>query len=253
MYRPAVLVGAAVLLFAGPERSYAQQLPDTAHLATGRIIGRVVDAATEQPIQGVSVRLSDFERFVRLTDSRGAFVFSGVPRGVRELVIEHIGYGSGTHLVNVPGGETVTFDAALEPDAIALDALVITAQVRATQLVRVGFHYRARRGFGRFFSTGEVTTSSLREALYSVPRLEFVQTSAGSSRRVMFRMPRGSCVPEIYLDGVRQNWAAGEIENVVGGVDIEAVEVYRGLETPAEFMHNPGFAPCGAIVVWSRR
>jgi hypothetical protein len=42
------------------------------------------------------------------------------------------------------------------------------------------------------------------------------------------------------------------VEHVAGGVDIEALEVYRGIYTPPEFMYT-GFAPCGAIVVWSRR
>lgn len=248
-----ILYGAATLLLVGSQHIAAQTSPDLSPLATGRIIGHVTDAATGDPVEGAAVRLTDFDGFVTLTDSRGNFVLADIPRGVRELVIEHLGYGSGTHLVNVPGGETVVFNAELRTDAIKLDSLVITARVRSTQLERRGFHYRARRGFGYFFSGDDVSTSRLREVLYTVPRLEFVQSpTSRSSRTVMFRLPRGSCVPNIFLDGVRQTWAAGEAELVVAGMETEAIEVYRGLSTPAEFIYGSGM-PCGAIVIWTRR
>lgn len=247
-----MLCCAAALLLIGSEHVAAQE-QDTP-LATGRIFGRITDAVTKEPIEGATVRLTDVDGMIGLTDSRGTFTFSDVPRAVHQLVIEHIGYGTGSHLVNVPGGETIVFDAELQTDAIALDSLVIVAQVRATQLQRAGFYDRARRGFGKFFSGDEISTATLREALFSVPGFDFMQTSGGTTRRLMVTtFSGGLCVPEIYMDGVRQSFANGEVENVVGGVDIEAMEVYRGNSTPAEFTHGIGFAPCGAVVLWRRK
>lgn len=250
----ATVFGAVALLLIGSDVAAQDQQPDRPALATGRIFGTVTDAGTKEPIEGATVRVADVDGMVGVTDSRGRFAFSGVPRAVHQLVIEHIGYGIGSHLVNVPGGETVLFNAELQTDAIALDSLVIVAHVRATQLQRAGFYDRARRGFGKFFAGDDISTATLREALYSVPGFDFMQTSGGTTRRLMVRTFRGDlCVPEIYLDGMRQSWANGEIESVVGGIDIEAMEVYRGNSTPAEFTHGLGFAPCGAVVLWRRK
>jgi hypothetical protein len=249
----AVMIAVGALLCVSRGAALAQERPDTAHLAVGRIIGRIVDAVTKQPIEGASVRLPDHRGFERITDSRGRFIFVGVPRGVRKLEIGHVAYGEGAQLLNVPGGETVEFEAELAQSALRLDSLVITAQVHATQLVRVGFHDRARRGFGHFFSGGDVSSSRIGEALYSVPRIMLRQVGS-ARRRVTIRTPRGECVPEIYLDGVWQRWAEGDIESVVAGLEIEALEVYRGYITPPEFDYTTdASAPCGAIVVWTRK
>ena len=248
-----MLCSATALLLMGAEHVAAQEPPNT-RASTGRIFGRVTDAATKQPIAGATVRLADVDGMIRLTDSRGSFTFSDVPRAVHQLVIEHVGYGTGSHLVNVPGGETVLFDAELQTHAIALDSLVIVAQVRATQLQRAGFYDRAKRGWGKFFSGDDISTATLREAIFSVPGYDLIQTSRGSSRRLMVRTFRGTlCVPEIYLDGMRQSYANGDVESVVGGVEIEAMEVYRGNSTPPEFTYGVGFAPCGAVVLWRRK
>jgi hypothetical protein len=245
----AVWIGLVALLCLSMPAS-GQQQPDTADVAVGRILGRVVDAGTRKPIEGASVRLSDADRFAGVTDRRGSFVLVGVPRGVHQIVIEHIGYGRGTHLVNVPAGEAVTFDAELEGGAIRLDSLVITARVRVTQLERVGFNRRARHGFGHFFLPGEVESGRIREAIYSVPRLELAQMGP-ARRQVVLRTARGSCVPAIYMDGTLQAWADGHIEQVVIGRRIDGMEVYRGMTTPPQFSNS--FLPCGAIVVWTRR
>jgi hypothetical protein len=220
--------------------------------AVGRILGTVTDAGTGRPVDGVRIRVTDMAGPAAVTDSRGRFFIVGVPRGIREIAIEHVAYGRGTYLLNVPAGETITLDAVLKPGAVRLDSLIITARARATSLEYVGFHMRARRGVGHFFSGDEISSHIIREALYTVPRLELIQMGT-STRRIMVRGRDGYCVPEIYLDGTRQAWADGDIEEVVGGIDIEAMEVYRGYATPAEFWRTPRHVPCGAIVVWSRR
>jgi hypothetical protein len=58
------------------------------------------------------------------------------------------------------------------------------------------------------------------------------------------------CIPEIYLDGVLQRWAQGDVRAVVAGLELEAIEVYPGLQTPPEFQRTG--AACGAIVLWRK-
>jgi hypothetical protein len=69
---------------------------------------------------------------------------------------------------------------------------------------------------------------------------------------VTFRRGVRVCTPEIYLDRVLQRWANGNVEDVVTGLEIEGIEIYRGTETPMEFQALQ-YPPCGAIVIWTRR
>jgi hypothetical protein len=58
------------------------------------------------------------------------------------------------------------------------------------------------------------------------------------------------CNPLIWVDG--QQAPGLEIDDILAS-DIHAIEVYRGPSTtPAQFVMN-GSAPCGTIVVWTRR
>jgi hypothetical protein len=42
------------------------------------------------------------------------------------------------------------------------------------------------------------------------------------------------------------------VEDVVTGLEIEGIEIYRGTETPMEFQ-TLQYPPCGAIVIWTQR
>ena len=60
----------------------------------------------------------------------------------------------------------------------------------------------------------------------------------------------GSCKPTIYIDG---SPVLGDVSpnTFVRPNDVEAMEIYRGADTPAEFQRMNG--GCGAIVIWTRR
>lgn len=62
---------------------------------------------------------------------------------------------------------------------------------------------------------------------------------------------RGSCLPEVYLDGVPAP-GARQIDQLITPMDIEAVEIYRSpSEVPARF--TTAASQCGVILIWSRR
>lgn len=67
--------------------------PGTAAQGAASINGRVVDAATKAPLSGARVRLGgSAQRGPVLTDSAGAFAFTGLPGGTYSFVIERNGY-----------------------------------------------------------------------------------------------------------------------------------------------------------------
>ena len=60
---------------------------------------------------------------------------------------------------------------------------------------------------------------------------------------------RGGCRPDLVLDGVPlRPLASLAIDDYLTSQEVEAIEVYRGVETPFRF----GSSPCGAVVVWTR-
>lgn len=225
---------------------------DEETVPTGEISGTVMEEAGLRPIQGARVVLIGLEGMVRTTDEAGRFHFADVPRGIQEIEIRHVAHGRGTHLINVIPGETIHFEARLEQSPIALDSIVITASVTRSRLGIVGFHERQRRGWGHFFEGDEAEAGRIRRMVRTVPGARLSQGRSGFDLRVTFRRGVNVCIPEIYLDRVLQRWANGNVEEVVTGLDIVGVEIYRGIETPGEFQTFQ-YPVCGAIVIWTRR
>jgi hypothetical protein len=65
------------------------------------------------------------------------------------------------------------------------------------------------------------------------------------------RVAGRTCVPDIYVDGVRQVGGDGDVRQVVTGMEIAAMEVYRSTSVPVEFRRS--MRSCGAIVIWRQR
>jgi hypothetical protein len=138
----------------------------------------------------------------------------------------------------------------LEASAIALDSLVITVDARPSRLADVGFIARQRAGWGEYFAGEDAVWWKMEHNLMSIPRVEI---TGRAERRVLMRdLVVGACVPEIYLDGVHQRWAEGNITAVAAGLELDGVEVYRGTTTPPEFRSSRAPRPCGAIVLWRK-
>src|SRR5262245_15068349 len=95
--------------------------------ATGKIIGRVVDAAG-QPIQAAQISIEGTNRG-NITDARGSYFINEVPAGLVRVVAQRIGYQ--TVVVadqRVLAGQTLTLDFKLEQAAVQVEALVIQGE-----------------------------------------------------------------------------------------------------------------------------
>jgi hypothetical protein len=245
---PALLLGSALTT---PAAGQTGRQP-----ATGQILGTVIESDTGRPVQGATVSLdADGVRPV-ITNDAGRFVFARVPARVYELRVEHIAFGSVRHLVNVPADRSVEIEVEVAAQAIALDPVVVRVELRNQNMERGGYYERrdrASRGHfieGRNLQAGFAASSVLRQ----VPRVEIRQVGRSVFERVVvFRSGVRDCIPEIFIDGHFMAGAAGDLDMFVGAGDIEAIEVYRGIETPGEFIRRPRQRVCGAIVVWTKR
>ncbi len=95
--------------------------------AAGRIVGRVVDQSTSQPLSGVQVYLAGSEQGA-ITDVNGRYLILRVAPGTHDVVAEMLGFSKKTVTgLVVDAGATVSLDIGLASQAIELEAITVSA------------------------------------------------------------------------------------------------------------------------------
>jgi outer membrane receptor protein involved in Fe transport len=93
----------------------------------GRITGRVVDASTGEPLFGVNILITGTTRGTT-TDFEGAYAIPNLDAGVYTVMYRYITYATQTVTeITVADGRATVVDIALEPDAIGLSEVTVTA------------------------------------------------------------------------------------------------------------------------------
>src|SRR5690554_1267726 len=110
------VAGIIALVIAGP--AMAQGSGD-------RISGRVT-GEDARPLVGARVSIPSLD-LGALTDADGRFVLAGVPAGVHTVVIEYLGYETKTVAGVAVEGELVSLHVMLEPRAITVEGITVTA------------------------------------------------------------------------------------------------------------------------------
>lgn len=98
--------------------------------AYGRVVGRVMDGRTATPLVSAQVYISDGS-VGGLSAVDGRYVLRQVPAGAHDVTVQLIGYGAKTVTgIQVEGGTTITLDLTLEPQAVALEGVVVSASAQ---------------------------------------------------------------------------------------------------------------------------
>jgi TonB-linked SusC/RagA family outer membrane protein len=127
----------ALAAFIVPALAFAQ--------SSGTIRGRVTDAATGQPVEGVQVSVEG-TRAGAQTGPDGSYTIVGVPAGSRFIVVRRVGYGPQRLAVTVGDGSTATQDLALGRVATQLNEVVVTALGQTAQQRSLGTAQQTVRG-----------------------------------------------------------------------------------------------------------
>lgn len=156
LYRAAISASALLLLFhLGAPGLAAQSGPDASD--TGRLLGRVIEGATGEPIPRAHVRIESGPS--TLSDLNGRFIFSALPAGSTDITVQALGYASKTVTgVAIAAGDLTTLDITLESQAIELDG------IRSTQ-DHPSRSYRRSRMWVRRTDTGETGMLPLMDTL----------------------------------------------------------------------------------------
>ncbi|WP_420449607.1 carboxypeptidase regulatory-like domain-containing protein [Candidatus Palauibacter sp.] len=246
---------AVVLIVAGMSHDITLTLRP-AEIRTGRLVGEVLDAVTDDPVVAAVVSVPDRLR-VAETNRRGRFVLSGVPVGMQELNVRHLGYAPLTYVVEVSSGLTTEVEIGMVPDPVEMEPIVATV-IRSRRLEVKGFY--ERRHWGELVGTGTYYTAEDIDRRRPVEISHMVADESGirlqcNIRRTDCRLVNtrlssgvtGACSLNFYVDGLPTRGIP--LDDVVRPSEIAGLEIYKGLASgPAEFPPSR----CGLIVVWTK-
>lgn len=184
---------------------------------TGTIRGKVVAAGTRLPVADVQVRVEG-TRSGTVSAADGNYVIPGVAAGPVTIVALRIGFQRSTQSGQLSRGGTLTLDVTLEPVALSLEQVVVTATGDAR-----------RREVGNVIST--VSTADVEPtAIKNVSELlagraagvQVLQSSGTSGMGSRIRIRGSNSVslsnePIIFVDGVRASNDVSAITYETGG------------------------------------
>jgi hypothetical protein len=125
-----MIVGTRLILISGLFATLMSTAPTASHAQEpsrprGVLTGRVVNAATQQPIEGALTRI-DGTTFETMTNATGEFRFSDVPVGAYRVRVRAIGFREYVLAdVLVGSGKPYTRTVMLEPQPVLLEAIEV--------------------------------------------------------------------------------------------------------------------------------
>lgn len=246
--RFAALLPAVVLLGLGVGGT-----PATAQVGAD-LYGWIRDASTGAPIPQAEVRLISSGQ-TTLTSEQGLFTFEGLGAGVDSVAVTVIGYRTRRAEVLLIPGQSARLHVELAQEAIELDPIDVSVRpsLRARRIQE--FARRSELYAGFFLHENELTrkaTAPLGNLLGNLPGVTIEEGSVrdqvrgGTPFKVFFR--GGQCTPTVWVNGQRA-WAPQDALASIRANQIEALELYRAGEAPAEFSAT---GRCVTVVVWTR-
>ena len=280
--RVVAAVGLVVLGLAAPRDIAAQQSPQPA-----AILGRVLTQAAG-PLSQTEVGIVGTP-FAIFTDSLGRFHLRGLDPGSAVLRVRRIGFEAQFIQVELLAGVTRVTEIMLAPGYQRLPDLEVVARdakpIEYAPTTKYDEFFRRRLTHaGTFLTRSEIRRQApgrTVDLLRSVPgsRVRYRYLGPGGTEVDFSRC--GSGHVGVWVDGRKVNWQPehqlaesmdltfstalinpegfdvarrqstilAEVLDEVHPLDIEMMEVYRGVGSiPAEFRD----AGCGAIVIWTR-
>lgn len=212
------------------------------------IVGRVIESASGEPVNGAEVLLPRSSR-VKITGEAGLFRFEGVSPGPHLIAVRHLGLESKQFPVRVSRGRTLDVSFQLETRILPVPELVVTVSQTRPVSKLTGFYRRKENNAGYFLTREQIDEMSLAESTDIFRRVPGVRVSrsAGATRTPVTMGRVQGCYPRFYLDGSYVSYF--DMDNLLPR-DIAALEIYRGnSEVPLRFKHGDR---CGVIVIWTR-
>ncbi len=183
--------GAAAVTAAG---AAAQQA------GAGRITGRVVDVQTGLGLPGASIIVESTQQGVS-SGIDGRYLLTSVPAGVVSVRVESIGYGTKTVTeVRVEADAVTELTVTVEPQAVALDAISVSASAERGSVSRALDEQRNATGIVSALSSEQIARSPDGDAAAAMQRVSGVSVQDG---KYVFVRGLGERYTTTALNGAR--------------------------------------------------
>lgn len=167
---------------------------------SGRIVGRVVDAQTGAGISNVTVEVVD-AGVGTLSGVDGRFVLTGARAGAVALRAQSIGYAAKTITnVMVPAGGTAEQNVSLDPAAVALMAIEVTAAAERGSVARALDEQRTASSIMNAITAEQIARSPDGDAAAAMQRVSGVTVQDG---KYVFVRGLGERYTTTSLNGAR--------------------------------------------------
>jgi len=196
----------------------------------GEVTGRVVDAATGDPLPGVTVILAN-TAIGAAANADGRYTINRIPAGEQTLVIRYLGYVTTNIVVNVIPGQTIELDISLPPDVILGEEVVVYAQalgqasairdqLNSNTIVNVVSEARLR----------ELPDANAAESIGRLPGVSILR-DAGEGQKVAIR-GMGPRYSSITIDGNKVPGTDGDRSvdlSMISPEMLAGIEVYKSI------------------------
>lgn len=147
--------------------------------ANGRIVGRVLDAQTGNGLSAVTVQVAGTS-IGTMSGVGGQFIISNVPSGAVTLTVSSLGYASkNISGVLVEAGDVVEQNISLETEAVAIDAIEVTAAAERGSVNRALDQQRNATNIVNAVTSEQITRSPDSDAAQAVQRVSGVTVQDG--------------------------------------------------------------------------
>jgi hypothetical protein len=148
---------------------------------TGRIVGRVIDAATGTGLVGAGVQITGTTTGT-LTSADGRFQIIGAPAGTVSLTVRRIGYAPKTVTgIVVERGAVVEQEIALAEATLVLTAQIVTAEAERGTVDAALSEQRSAIGIVTAVTAEQMGKSPDSDAAKAVQRVSGVTVQDGRS------------------------------------------------------------------------
>jgi hypothetical protein len=186
---------------------------------SGKVQGRVTDAASGQPIAGAQISVAG-SRLGNITNAEGFYFINNVPAGVHDITAQFIGYQSVTvREQRVLAGQTITVDFKLTASAVQIAALEIIGETQPL----VPRDQVASKNIVTGQTVNELPVDDVSQIVTLQPGVV-----AGVGKGLSIRGGR-SGEEAVYIDGVLiRNFNAGDSNLQIGVNSLSEVDVLTG-------------------------
>lgn len=186
------------------------------------------------------------------TTSLGAYGMRELPTGTYTLDIRALGYLPVRRVVDIMEEGETAVDQRLEAVGTYLDTVRVTAKAVYQSQERRDFERRRRQGFGTFMDEAYIERRQpfyVADLFRMTPGVQVVRGNFGDLVVMRGMGFDDSCLPTVFVDGMRVMNLDGDLDAVVNVSAIRLVEVYpRAGMAPPQFS---AFEGCGSVVIWT--